>query len=73
MARVPQKVKDDAMIKRSIPMAGWAYNAMIDEARREKRDVNAQIALVIERAAAELLSAKREAEPGPSGALRLAA
>lgn len=54
MARVPQKVDEKTTIKRSIPMAGWVYNIMIDEAKREKRDVNAQIALVIERVALEL-------------------
>ena len=60
MARVPQTVPDEAEIKRSIPMAGWVYNAMIAAARKEKRDVNAHIALIIERAAAELVKPEKD-------------
>jgi hypothetical protein len=60
MARIPQKVEGEKPVKRTIPMAGWVYNAMIDEAKREKRDVNAQIALIIERVAAEIMKEKEK-------------
>lgn len=66
MAKPPKKVEPESTVKRTVPMPGWVYNVMIDAAQRDRRDVNAQIAVLLERIAAEL----KEKTPGNRAPIR---
>jgi hypothetical protein len=55
MARKPEKVPDTAIIERTVFIPGWAYNFMIDKANIERRDVKAEISIILEKAIKEAM------------------
>lgn len=63
MAKRPIKVDDNEMLARTVVIPGWAYNFMIDQAARQRRDVKAEISIMLEKA---IRAAMKEAgvEPG---------
>jgi hypothetical protein len=65
MAKKPEKVPDNVIIERTLFIPGWGYNFMIDRAAKERRDVKAELSLLLERAIkAEMTSEGKE--PGNS-------
>ena len=63
MAKRPEKVPDNVVIERTVYVPGWAYNFMIDRASAERRDVKAELSLILERAVREAMQAEGK-EPG---------
>jgi hypothetical protein len=72
MAKKPEKVPDNLVIERTIFIPGWGYNFMIELAESQRRDVKAELSLLLERAIKELMKAEGK-EPGNSLELRNAA
>lgn len=72
MAKKPEKVPDNVAIERTVYVPGWAYNFMIERAAIERRDVKAEISILLERAIrAEMVAEGKE--PGNSMGLDKAA
>lgn len=72
MAKRPEKVPDNVVIERTIYIPGWGYNFMIERADSQRRDVKAELSLLLERAIREEMEAEGK-EPGNSMELRSAA
>lgn len=72
MAKKPEKVPDNVVIERTVFIPGWGYNFMIDRADSQRRDVKAELSLLLERAIKEAMQAEGK-EPGNSMELRRAA
>mgnify|MGYP001571219817 CR=1 FL=1 len=61
MAKKPGKVPDNVTLERTVYVPGWAYNFMIERAATERRDVKAEISILLERAIrAEMVSEGKE-------------
>lgn len=72
MAKKPERVPDNVAIERTVYVPGWAYNFMIERAASERRDVKAEISILLERAIrAEMVAEGKE--PGKSMGLDKAA
>jgi hypothetical protein len=48
MARKPTEAQDNKPVKRSVTIPGDLYNRFVRAAQAERRDVNAQIVVVME-------------------------
>lgn len=72
MAKRPEKVPDNVIIERTIFIPGWGYNFMIERADSQRRDVKAELSLLLERAIKELMTTEGK-QPGNSLELRNAA
>lgn len=72
MAKRPEKVPDNVVIERTIFIPGWGYNFMIERADSQRRDVKAELSLLLERAIKELMTTEGK-QPGNSLELRNAA
>lgn len=72
MAKKPEKVPDNVVIERTIFIPGWGYNFMIERAEAQRRDVKAELSLLLERAIKEEMKSEGK-EPGNSMELRNAA
>ena len=65
MAKKPEKVPDNVVIERTIFIPGWGYNFMIERAVKQRRDVKAELSLLLEQAIREAMLAEGK-EPGNS-------
>jgi hypothetical protein len=63
MAKKPTKVDKAKNVERTVYIPGWAYNFVIDRAQRERRDVKAELSLMLERAIVAEMAAEGK-EPG---------
>lgn len=57
MAKKAEKVSDNIVIERTIFIPGQCYNFVIDRAARQRRDVKAELSLMLERAIKEAMQA----------------
>lgn len=58
MAKKAEKVSDNIVIERTIFIPGWSYNFVIDRAVRHRRDVKAELSLMLEQAIKEAMEAE---------------
>ena len=65
MAKRPEKVPDNLTVERTVYIPGWGYNFMIDRADTQRRDVKAELSILLERAIKELMQVEGK-EPGNS-------
>jgi hypothetical protein len=65
MAKKPEKVPDNVVIERTVFIPGWGYNFMIERAESQRRDVKAELSLLLERAIQREMTAEGK-EPGNS-------
>jgi hypothetical protein len=63
MAKKPVKVDSSATVERTIHIPGWGYNFVIERAAKQRRDVKAELSLIMEQALREMMSAE-EKSPG---------
>lgn len=72
MAKKPEKVPENVTLERTVYVPGWAYNFMIERAATQRRDVKAEISILLEKAVrAEMIAEGKE--PGKSMELGKAA
>lgn len=64
MAKRPEKVPDNVSVERTVFIPGWGYNFMIERADKQRRDVKAEISVLLERAIREEMKSEGK-EPGP--------
>lgn len=63
MAKKPDKVSANGSVERAVHIPGWAYNFMIDQAAKQRRDVKTEISILLEQAIREAMK-QAETEPG---------